>query len=309
MEGEPSRGLLRQARAGGIGGVVLFPPEGADPAAIGPQLDRLQAAAARAGLPPLLVATDQEGGEVARFPSLPPELAPPALAGDPEAAEAQGRATAEALAAIGVNADLAPVLDVPATPASFIAPRAFGEDPASVAAAGAAFASGLEAGGVAATAKHFPGLGRSAVNTDEAASAVTAGRRALRTDLEPFAAAIDAGVDLVMLSNATYPALDPDAPAFASAAIAGGLLRDDLGFAGATITDDLDAGAVRARFDRASAAIAGAAGGSDLLLFALTPRPGVLGALVAAAEGGELDPAAIEASCVRIAALRRGLGG
>ena len=112
-----------------------------------------------------------------------------------------------------------------------------------------------------------------------------------------------------MLASATYPALDPELPAFASPAIADGLLRDELGFGGVTITDDLGAGAVRAVLSPAEAAVAAAAGGSDLLLFALDPAPDVLDGLVRAAERGELDPAAIEASCVRTASLRAGLGG
>jgi beta-N-acetylhexosaminidase len=306
MEGEATPELLRQARAGEIGGVVLFPPEGQDPAALGGEVERLQAAAAEAGAAPVVVAIDQEGGIVKRFPSLPPDVAPPKLAGDPAAAEEQGRATGEALAGIGVNVDLAPVLDVPVSPDSFLAPRAFGEDAPGVSAAGTAFASGLEAGGVAATGKHFPGLGRPAVNTDEGPSEVGGGRAALEADLEPFRAAIGAGLDLVMLSNATYPALDRDAPAFGSPAIAEELLRGELGFEGVTVTDDLGAGGVSAAFGPAEAAELAANGGSDLLLFALSSRPGVLDDLVRAAERGELDPAAVEASCARIAALRAG---
>jgi beta-N-acetylhexosaminidase len=309
MEGEATGTLLRQARAGEIGGVVLFPPEGQDPAALGAEVDRLQAAAAESGGPPLVVAIDQEGGEVKRLASLPPDVAPPELAGDPAAAEEQGRATGEALAGIGVNVDLAPVLDVPASPDSFVASRAFGADPGSVAEGGTAFASGLRAGGVEATAKHFPGLGRSAANTDLEPSEVAAGETALRADLEPFEAAIGADIGLVMLASATYPALDPELPAFASPAIADGLLRGELGFGGVTITDDLGAGAVRAVLSPAEAAVAAAAGGSDLLLYALDPAPDVLEGLVRAAERGELDPAAIEASCIRTASLRAGLGG
>ena len=174
--------------------------------------------------------------------------------------------------------------------------------------AGTAFATGLQDGGVAATAKHFPGLGRSTANTDLEPSEVTDGERALRADLEPFQSAIDAGIGLVMLSSAIYPALDPDSPAFGSPAIADELLRGELGFEGVTITDDLGAGAVRAGYSPDEAALAATAGGSDLLLFALTSDPEVLDGLVRAAERGELDPAAIEASCVRIAALRGGFG-
>jgi beta-N-acetylhexosaminidase len=305
MESEATPELVRQARRGEIGGLILFPPEGQEPDSLRAPVARVQRAAAQGGHGPLVVAIDQEGGIVERL-ALPPDEAPPELAGDSQAAEAEGVATGEALARIGVNVDLAPVLDVPESPDSFIAERAFGGDPAEVASTATAFATGLQAGGVSATAKHFPGLGRSVVNTDEEPSEVDASRAQLLADLEPFESAIDAGIDLVMLSNATYPELDPDAPAFASPAIAEGMLRDDLGFEGVTITDDLEAGAVRALYSPAEAAVAAAAGGSDLLLFALRSNPDVLDSLVEAAERGELPAESTEAACVRISALKTG---
>ena len=310
MEAEATPGLLRQARAGEIGGVILFPPPEADQETLRGEIERLQRAAAEASESPLLVAIDQEGGEVKRLSDAPPDLPPPEIsaAGAPTARQ-QGAATARHLARLGVNADLAPVLDVPAQSDSFIAARAFGSDPATVAEVGTAFAEGLDDGGVAAAAKHFPGLGRSSVNTDLSASEVPAAEAELRADLEPFEAAIDAGVPLVMLANATYPALDPDLPAFASPAIAQGLLRDELGFDGVTITDDLGAGAVTASFAPAEAALAAARGGSDLLLFALTESPDVLDPLVRAAERGELGPRALGEACARVLELRERLAG
>jgi beta-N-acetylhexosaminidase len=307
MEGKATPGLLRAGRDGEIGGVILFPPEGADPAALAREVTRLQEAAAEAGNGPLVVAVDQEGGEVKRLPGLPPDVAPADLAGDPAGAEAEGVATGEALAGIGVNVDLAPVLDVPQQ-GSFLGTRTFGSTPEEVAAAGVAFADGLRAHGVAATAKHFPGLGRSAANTDEAESEVAASAGEIDADLVPFEAAIADGIELVMLSSAVYPELDPKLPAFASPAIAEDLLRSDLGFEGVTVSDDLGAGAVTARYDAAAAALAAARGGTDLLLFALTPDPGVLDSLVAAAKRGGLEQGALEASCARVLALRGTLG-
>jgi beta-N-acetylhexosaminidase len=307
MEAKATPGLLRAARDGEIGGVILFPPAGTDPTALAREVTRLQEAAAETGTGPLVVAVDQEGGEVKRLPSLPPDVAPADLAGDPTGAEAEGLATGEALVGIGVNVDLAPVLDVPQQ-GSFLGTRTFGSTSEEVAAAGVAFAAGLRAGGVAATAKHFPGLGRSAANTDEAESEVAASASEIDADLAPFEAAIADGVELVMLSSAVYPELDPKRPAFASPAITEGLLRSDLGFEGVTISDDLGAGAVTARYDAAAAALAAAQGGTDLLLFALTPDPGVLDSLVAAAKRGALEQGALEASCARVLALRGTLG-
>lgn len=310
MEAEASPELRRQVRRGEIGGVILFPPPGVDPAGLRAEIAELQRAAADAGAPPLVVAIDQEGGEVKRLTELPPDLAPPEIgAGGPALAREQGLATGRALARLGINVDLAPVLDVPEASASFIASRSFGEAPGAVAEAGTQFATALTEAGASATAKHFPGLGRSAVNTDIEPSEVDASEAALRVDLAPFERAIAAGIPLVMLANATYPALDRELPAFASAPIAGALLRDELGFMGVTITDDLDAGAVTARFDRAEAARAAVAGGSDLLLFAQTAQPGVLDELVRAAERGGIEPAALEGSCVRVISLRESLAG
>ena len=310
MESEATPALRRQARRGEIGGVILFPDPSADPATVGKEVADLQEAAAEAGEASLLVAIDQEGGEVKRLPGLPPELAPPEMAErGPETARGQGLATGRALAGLGANVDLAPVLDIPASPDSFIASRSLGSTASDVAENGAAFAGGLAEGDVAATGKHFPGLGRSAVNTDLEPSEVDASRAELRADLEPFERAIDAGMPLVMLANAAYPALGSDAPAFASPKVSIDLLRDELGFAGVTITDDLDAGAVRAEFDRASAARAAVAGGSDLLLFAQTGQPDVLDGLVRDAERGRFDASQLEESCARVSSLRESLAG
>ena len=152
--------------------------------------------------------------------------------------------------AAGANVDLAPVADV-ARPGSVLAGqgRTFGTTAAAVAGAAAAFAGGLREAGVAATAKHFPGLGAATETTDAAAVRITVPARRLRSvDMAPFAALIRRHVPLVMLGTAVYPSLDPDAPAALSRPIATGQLRDRLGFDGVTVTDALDTpgpGAVR----------------------------------------------------------------
>ena len=309
MEGKATRPLLRQARAGEIGGVVLFPPEDVDPASLAAEIDRLQAAAAEAGDLPLIVSIDQEGGEVKRLPELPPELSPAEIGGDAAEAQAQGLATGQALAELGINVNLAPVLDVPTRPDSFISSRAFASSPKRVAEAGTAFAEGLEAGGVAATGKHFPGLGSATGNTDLGPAEVTAEDPIQVLDsLKPFREAIAAGLDLVMLSSATHLAVDPRREAFASEKVEE-LLRDRIGFTGVTITDDLEAGAVSAIYDREAAALAAARAGADLLLFALSSEPGVFDGLVAMAKRGGIDPASIETSCVRVVDLRAAIIG
>jgi beta-N-acetylhexosaminidase len=308
FEGVATPELIRAARRGEIGGVIAFPPPDVSLADLRAQIARLQQAAREGGSPPLLVATDQEGGEVKRFPTLPPVTPPVELGAAGEAAAAaEGRDTGRALRQLGVNTDLAPVLDVPAVSGAFMAGRSFGSEPATVVAAGVGFASGLEEAGVAATAKHFPGLGRATANTDVGPSLVGGSRAELAQDLEPFRAAVDAGVSLVMTSNATYSALDEERPASLSERVTR-LLRDRLGFGGAVITDDLLAGAISgAGYGPGDAAVAAAEAGADLLLFARLPAPEALPALEAAIRRGALDRQALLNACVRNLALRKTL--
>jgi beta-N-acetylhexosaminidase len=311
MEAAATDDLRARAAAGELGGVILFPPEGADPGAIGSEVDRLRAAAERSGSPAPLVATDQEGGDVERFPSLPPSASAPEMAAEGRAAvAAQGEATGRALRELGIDVDLAPVLDVPGVDGAFMASRAFSSDPAEVAKLGVAFGTGLQGAGVAAAAKHFPGLGLAVQNTDLEPSAIDASRDQLEPGLEPFTAAIDAGIELVMVANATYPALDPDEPASQSGRVVDGLLRDRLGFDGVVITDDLGAGALTgAGLDEGAAAVGAADAGADLLLIALSDGSAAHDALVAAIRSGDLQRERLLASCARITALRERLAG
>jgi beta-N-acetylhexosaminidase len=291
----PSRSLRRRVRRGHVGGVILF---GAN---VGPGLGRaiaaLQRAARAGGNPPLLIAVDQEGGPVRRFRSLPPALPPGQMSA--ASAGAQGAATGRALARAGVNTDLAPVADV--DHGSFLGSRSFGADRRRVARAACAFAAGLQAAGVNATLKHFPGLGRARSNTDLGAVTVAAPAAALRADLAPYRRCAPQ-VRLVMVSNATYPALDPSGPAVFSRRIVVDLLRRELGFAGVTVSDTLGAPGV----ESAGAAVRATRAGVDVLLY-----PGERAAarayhrVLRAARAGRLSRAAIMASAARIDALAR----
>jgi len=265
-------GLQRRARRGEIGGVVLFPPDGTTPEQVRSQLDRLQVAALKGGNPPLLVLVDQEGAEVRRFPDGPPAIPPRSLRfiGGAEAARLEGRATGRFLRGTGVNVDLAPVLDVPESELSFIFSRAYGLEAEGVATPGAGFIRGLLLEDVAATAKHFPGLGRAPFNTDASSATVDATRELLKTDLKPFKAAIEAGVPIVMVGSALYSAYDDSVQAVRSAQIVQGELRDRLGFTGVVMSDDLEAPAITSTVTPAAAALDAARAGVDLLLFAAT---------------------------------------
>lgn len=306
MEGRATAELLDQARSGVIGGVILFPPSDIAGDRLAAELRRLQAAARQGGYPPLLVAIDQEGGIVERLPALPPQLSPFTLAqnDDRQAALLEGRATGFQLREIGIDVNLAPVLDVPLSEDQFMAPRAFGSTPEQVSRLALAFATGQRREGVAATGKHFPGLGRAIENTDFAPTSVETSRAGLRADLQPFRAAIEQGIDLIMLSSAVYPAFGGRGPAVFSPAIATDLLRGELGFAGVTISDDLLAPAIATEYPRREAAMRASAAGVDVLLFAARDAPGIAAGLAGAVKAGDLEETALRESCARIVELK-----
>ncbi|MGF1429531.1 glycoside hydrolase family 3 N-terminal domain-containing protein, partial [Kitasatospora sp. LaBMicrA B282] len=241
----------------------------------------------------------------------PPQRASSVL--DPVAAAARaGSGAARALSDAGLNVNLAPVLDVAAEPGDFIdaAQRSFGRDPAAVAALGSAFVTAQQRAGVAATAKHFPGLGSApaGADTDRLPVTLSASRERLTgTDEAPYPSAIGAGVDLVMLSWAVYPALDPDRPAGLSRTVIGDELRHRLGFQGVTVTDALEAGALQPYGDTAHRAVAAAEAGADLILCsAEDPAQGeqAATALAAALGSGRLDPTAFATAVARSYLLR-----
>jgi len=183
----------------------------------------------------------------------------PSVQGSPADVEKAARAAARELRGVGINVNLAPVADVPAAGATVMTSRAFSDDPADVAAKTRAAIEGMRGAGLAATAKHFPGLGRADVNTDDGSATSTA-------DLAPFRAAIAANAPLIMLSHAVYPAYDVRRIASQSKAIATRLLRGRLGFDGVTITDSIEAQAVLDRSNVATAAERSIRAGADLVL-------------------------------------------
>ena len=307
---EPSPSLLARIRAGEVGGVILFGANVRSASQVRALTRALRGAAAAGGRPRLLVAVDQEGGTFRRLRWAPPAL-PAAQLGRRSEAELEriGAATGHALKAAGVDVDLAPVADVPRGAGSFIAAqeRAFDTKPVPAGDKAAAFARGLAGAGVAATAKHFPGLGRAQVSTDVAAVTIRATRAQLDGDLAPFRRLVADGVPLVMLSNAVYTALGAE-PAFRSPATHR-LLRREFGFTGATITDALEASASVERRPLAGVAFLAARAGADLLLVTGDERSSarVFTELVAAARAGRLPRASLERSYGRVLALKRRL--
>jgi beta-N-acetylhexosaminidase len=304
--------LEARIRRGEAAGVIVFARNIASLAQLRALVRRLQAIPQPRGLrAPLLVMVDQEGGPVKRLPGAPRRSAPEmAATGEPAIAAAEGRATAATLRGAGVNVDLAPVLDTP-RPGSALERegRGFGTAAGDVARFGTGFARGLADGGVAASAKHFPGFGAAPANTDDASVRIGLSASELRrVDERPFRAAIAARVPLVMLSSAVYPALD-ERPAVLSRRIATGELRERLGFAGVSVSDDLQTPAFAAYGGASGAAVRALRAGVDLLLFAQT-YDGAAAAAAAvqdAVEDGRLSRGALRASGERVRALRRSL--
>ena len=250
--------VRRRLRAGETAGVILFGLN----AQSRPQWRALTRSVQRPADGEALVMVDQEGGEVRTVGWAGPAGAQ-SQHGEPLAVRRSAEAAARQLRAAGVNVNLAPVADVPAGAAPALASRTFAGDSGAIAASTRAAIEGMRSGGMAATAKHFPGLGRAQVNTDDG-SADVPGR--LDSDLVPFREAIAADVPLVMLSHARYPALDPGRIASQSSAIVTRLLRGQLGFEGVIVTDSIEAQAVLDRSGIARAAERSIRAGADLIL-------------------------------------------
>jgi len=259
----PSRHFLTRIRNGKMGGVVLLGNGWLTRHTAATVTAELQQAACTRG-EPLLIAVDQEGGLVRRLAWAPPTEAP-AYMSSPSVAHDQAAGAATALRSVGIDIDFAPVVDTPGSAGNFLGSRAFSHSRTWNAQMARAFVGGLQTNGIAATAKHFPGLGLASGNTDHGRIVIRAAAWKLHEGLVPFQSAVRAGVKLVMVGTAVYPRLDGSKrPAAFSSTIINGLLRKELGFEGVTVTDSLTApAAVRIPHTATRAMLAG----SDLLIF------------------------------------------
>ncbi|MEU5938082.1 glycoside hydrolase family 3 N-terminal domain-containing protein [Micromonospora sp. NPDC047548] len=248
----------------GLGAVVLFARNVVDPG----QLAALTATL-RAERPDVLVAIDEEAGDVTRIESALGSSRPGNFAlgavDDPELTEEVARDLGADLAALGVTLNYAPDADVNNNPANpVIGVRSFGADPQLVARHTAAWVRGLQSAGVAACAKHFPGHGDTRVDSHHDLPRIGASRARLDAgELVPFRAAVAAGVQAVMTGHLLVPALDEELPATLSPRILGDLLRDELGFCGVVVTDAVEMRAVTDRYGFAGAAVRALAAGAD----------------------------------------------
>ncbi|MGH3624850.1 MAG: glycoside hydrolase family 3 N-terminal domain-containing protein [Sciscionella sp.] len=314
----PPASLLNEIRAGRAAGVIFFGENISSASQIAGVIRKLRQANQQSPVKaPLLLMTDQEGGKVRRLPGAPVHSAKQVgqSANAVALAAATGTAAAHNLSGVGMNTNLAPVLGVYRQPGDFLdaSQRSYGMHALRVAPLGKAFITAQQKAGVAATAKHFPGLGAApaSANTDLGPVTLHLPLSTLRgVDEAPYSAAITAGVKLVMLSWAIYPALDAHRPAGLSPTIIDNELRGRLGFHGVTVTDALEAGALRPFGSDARRGMLAARAGMDLLLCSardISQGRNVVNGLAGALGRGQLNSASFLAAVHRVTALRAGL--
>jgi beta-N-acetylhexosaminidase len=313
--GELARGIIMAGITGTnfdrsaprFGGYLLFGGDGISLRTIRSLTDALRSGAAA----PPLIAIDQEGGRVARLhEGVEPMPAMMALgaAGDVQLAGRAGEQMAFDLRRAGCTLDFAPVLDLAIEPRNtVIGTRSFGADPQRVASLGAAFARGLQRGGIIPCYKHFPGHGATAVDSHEALPVVDATEATLRArDMVPFAA-VAGEAPAMMSAHVVVCAFDVNRPATVSPRIARDLLRSELGFRGAFVTDCLEMNAV-AKSGPLQTAVEALAAGADLLIFShdIGLAAAAAEAIELAVEQGRIELARLEEAHERVSRLREG---
>jgi len=316
---EPTPDLLKVLRDQPIGGLTLYRSLNVrNPSQVSALTAALQEAASRNGGLPLLIGADQEGGQLVAVgggtTTFPGNLALGAARSE-DLARRVGAATGRELAAMGININYAPVCDVLVNPKNpSVGLRSFGSDPDMVSHLGTALIEGLQSAGVAACAKHFPGLGDTAIDSHYGTPVVMHGEERLRrVELPPFKNAIQAGVKLVMAAHIALPVFNDgrDLPSTLSPGVLRGLLRQDLGFSGVIASDALDMKAIEQGPGLVIDVLAACAAGVDLLLFGpqTSGRETLLAALLQAVRRGLLSAEDMEASANRIQALKKWLSG
>ncbi|MDF1564474.1 MAG: beta-N-acetylhexosaminidase [Deltaproteobacteria bacterium] len=292
---EDARALL----ARGVGGVILFKRN----LESAPQVMALIDACRAAAPGPIWVSVDQEGGRVARLKGLCSDLPPMLSLDSPEEAAAAGRVLARELSALGFDLDYTPVMDVLSNPANpVIGDRAFGRTVEEVLAHALPLLEALQEGGVAACAKHFPGHGDTEIDSHVGLPVVEHDLGRLRAlELKPFAEAIAAGVTTVMTAHLIVKAIDPELPATMSAKVLS-ILRDELGFDGLCLSDDLEMGAVAERWPVPEAGLMALQAGVDQVLIChqAARQRGYLEAIEVAVEDGRLPLERLEQAVARI---------
>jgi beta-N-acetylhexosaminidase len=303
FDGDSLPGELAEYLGRGLAGVVLYQRNFTSAQGLRELTLAIRQAAGR----PVLIGIDQEGGT--RFALREPFTAWPSAAelgrlGDVESVEQVAHAMATELRAVGCNLDFAPMLDLHVNPESPVTKdRSFGSDPNHVARMGAAFDRGLRRGGVLSCAKHFPGHGDAAVDPHLDLPVFEGAMQRLESaELVPFAAAVAAGVPLVMTAHILLPQIDPENPASLSRTMLDGVLRRRLRFDGVILADDLGMGAIAKRCGTGEAAVQTLRAGTDIAMLchdwaAVAPA---IAAVRKAQEQGRFGEAECHASLNRI---------
>ena len=291
------------------GGVILFSRNLVDPEQVARLTNALQAHAPDS---PLLIAIDEEGGCVSRLPqgfTTFPAASRIAECRSPDVAYEVAEVTAQELRAVGINMNLAPVLDVNSNPANpIIGDRAYGTQPERVCTYGMAVMQGLEDNGIIPCGKHFPGHGDTMTDSHHVLPVVEADRTRLdNIELEPFRQAIRRGLPALMTAHVRYPALDAEAPATLSRPILTDLLRNELGFQGVTLTDDMEMRAILDHQPIGKASVRALQAGADMIVICHQQerQREAVTAIEQALEQGELSWERLTASVVRIRALKK----
>lgn len=310
------RDLLTEHRCGNV---IYFSRNIDTPEQVAGLSRRLQEIAVEDGPGvPLFVTADQEGGVVSRtdWGTEPPSQMSVGAGDDPEIAREVGGAVGAELAAVGVNFDLTPVLDVNNNPDNpVIGVRSFGEDPDLVGELGAAMAGGMQEEGVLACGKHFPGHGDTSADSHHELPVVDHDRERLdAVELAPFQRAIDAGIDAIMTTHVSFPTItgDDETPATVSRAVQTELLRDQLGFEGLVVSDGMEMNAIADTMGTPEGCVRAIEAGCDLLLVCHTPeiQRASVEAVIEAVESGRIDEARIDEAAERVLAFkeRRAVG-
>jgi beta-N-acetylhexosaminidase len=299
-----------------LGGVILFRENVVTTEQTARLVSEYQAAAEKFSL---LLTIDQEGGIVTRLQSgtdMPGNMALGATR-SPEISWNVGNAIGEELASLGINMNFAPVMDVNNNPDNpVIGVRSFGEDPQLVADMGVAYTKGLQAAGVAATAKHFPGHGDTAVDSHLGLPEVPHDKERLKqVELYPFQKGMEAGIDAIMTAHVTFPKIDGTKaisqktgeeiaiPATLSYKVLTELMREEMGYEGVITTDAMNMKAIADHFGPVDAAIRAVKAGTDIVLMPVGLEE-VANGLLDAVKNGEISEDRIEASVKRILTLK-----
>lgn len=293
-----------------LGGIVLAGPNYVDSTGLAQMAGEAAVIARDEGHVPPWVLTIQEGGDLNSFPDLPPSTAPADLASVGEA-RAQAADAARTLRGLGVTGLLGPAVDVGLETGSALGARVFSDDPEQVARFAGATMRAYRKGRLFTSAAHFPGLGAADQSTEEGPASVGLGPDELRErDLLPFVAAIKAGVPAVVLSHALYPINDFTAPASLSREVVTDLLRDELGFEGAAITDDLADPAITTSYSIPDAAIAALRAGADMLFISgpAGDQQAAYAAVLGAVRSGEIPRSRLDEAVERILVAKKRYG-